>query len=207
MAISNSELGQILMMGIGNIPIPISSAATAKTGIIAQTMPVTSITTTGSYPGGSSGVMHLTPLYICANQTITNISCLSGTVAASVQTNLWCALYDDGRGSTNINQFALLRQTNNLLTANPSTNSIFTLTLLAPYTTTYSGIYYVGVMSSATTPISMQTSSKSSTIGIYMANSVISYSSITTGSGLTTTAPNPSGSPIPGIASLYCFLT
>lgn len=91
----------------------------------------------------STGRLSLQAIYLPINTTITSISFWSATTAAGTPTNQLFGLYD-----INLN---LLRSSANDTTTAWAANSRKTLALTSTYTTTYSGIHYLGVMVTATT--------------------------------------------------------
>ncbi len=91
----------------------------------------------------SSGRLSLQAIYLPAGVTITSISFWSATTAAGTPTNQLFGLYD-----INLN---LLRSSNNDTTTAWAANSRKTLSLTSTFTTTYSGIHYLGIMVAATT--------------------------------------------------------
>jgi hypothetical protein len=92
----------------------------------------------------SSGRLSLQAIYIPAGVTITSISFWSATTALSAGTNQLFGLYD-----VNLN---LLRSSNNDTSTAWSANSRKTLALTSTFTTTYSGLYYLGIMVTGTVP-------------------------------------------------------
>ena len=141
MSISNAEVIRLYgLLGIGKIP-SLGGPASLQTPSIAQTHPLETLTGTQT---PLSTRMYLSSIYINTNQTIRNINYISSG-AESGGSHLWFALYDDGRGSSSAGQLALLGQTADQTgaVAFPSTTNLG-LSLLTPYTTTYSGVYYVG---------------------------------------------------------------
>lgn len=96
----------------------------------------------------SSGRLSLQAIYIPAGVTITSISFWSATTAAGTPTNQLFGLYD-----VNLN---LLRSSNNDTTAAWAANSRKTIALTSTFTTTYSGLYYLGIMVTATTVPSLK---------------------------------------------------
>lgn len=125
----------------------------------------------------TSGTMVMQALWLPSGMVINNLIAHSGTTASATQTNRWMALYDQNR--------ALLRQSTDQTTTVLAANTLYTAPITA-YTTTDSGIYYVGIMTAATTPNSL--------IGVTAADNaaVRGQAPILTGTsttGLTTTAP------------------
>ena len=197
MAISNAELGQIFQMtGLGfNVPY-----STPKP-FIASTYPL--IATSGAFATGS-GQPYFNPIYIIANQTISNITYISGSQAESGGTHLWYALYDDGRSSTTAGQLALLRQTADQTGATAfAANTALSLSLLTPYTTTYTGIYYVAFMCAfATLGPSLLQCLKNNVVFQYAAAANAINGGTIAAAGLTSQASNPSGA-ISGVGQCH----
>jgi hypothetical protein len=151
MSLSNAEIISIFAMtGVGRTPFTGGPAGSLKS-TIAQTIPW-EMCSTGGPPALSSGTMLLSSIYIATGQIISNINFISSNTAESGGSHLWFALYDDGRGSSTAGQLALLGQTADQTGAAAfGANANLGLSLLTPYTTTYSGIYFIGAMCVATT--------------------------------------------------------
>lgn len=191
MSISSSELALIYQqMGCSIFPITGGSAGSLKSPI-AQTMPTQ---LAPSSVGPATGVMGLSSIFIPAGQTISNINYIT-TTAATGPTHYWYALYDDGRGSTTAGQMALLGMTGDQLTAAVSANTMIGLSLVVPWVTQYTGIYYVAVMCSVSTtaPGFGGVSKTSASFALAGGFSLSVLLSATAGSGLTYPPPNPSG--------------
>ena len=125
----------------------------------------------------TSGTMVMQAIWLPAGMVINNLIAHSGTTASATQTNRWMALYDQNR--------SLLRQSADQTTTVLAVHTLYTASITA-YTTTYSGIHYIGIMTAATTPNSL--------IGVTAAvNAAIrGQTPILTGTSttdLTTTAP------------------
>lgn len=125
----------------------------------------------------TSGTMVIQAIWLPAGMTISNLIAHSGTTASATQTNRWMALYDQNRG--------LLRQSSDSTTTVLAANTLWTAPITS-FTTTYSGIYYVGILTAATTANSL--------IGVAAAGNaaIRGQAPILTGTsstGLTTTAP------------------
>lgn len=113
-----------------------------RTGAIAETLPRVG----GSFANAltlSSGRLHLVALSLPKDDIITSITFLTGSVAVATATNQWFGLFDDA--------LAALAFTTNDTTAAWTSSAEKTLNLSAPFTTTYAGLYYIGVMVTATT--------------------------------------------------------
>jgi hypothetical protein len=91
----------------------------------------------------SSGRLSLQAIYIPAGVTITSISFWSATTAAGTPTNQLFGLYDVNRN--------LLRSSVNDGATAWAVNSRKTLALTSTFTTTYSGLHYLGIAVTATT--------------------------------------------------------
>lgn len=91
----------------------------------------------------SSGRLSLAAIYLPAGTVVSSISFWSATTAAGTPTNQLFGLFD-----SNLN---LLRSSTNDTTTAWAANSRKTLSLTSAFTTTYSGIHYLGIMVAATT--------------------------------------------------------
>jgi hypothetical protein len=91
----------------------------------------------------SSGRLSLEAIYLPAGTVVNNISFWSATTAANTPTNQLFGLFDQNRN--------LLQSTSNNTTTAWASNSLKTLALTSSYTTTYSGLHYLGIMVTATT--------------------------------------------------------
>lgn len=91
----------------------------------------------------SSGRLSGAAIWLEAGMTISSISFHSATTAAGTPTNQLFGLFDSSRN-------LLISSTNDTTTA-WAANSLKTLALTSTFTTTYSGLYYLGVMVTATT--------------------------------------------------------
>lgn len=91
----------------------------------------------------SSGRLSLQAIWLPVNTVISSISFWSATTAGATLTNQLFGLYD-----INLN---LLRSSVNDTSTAWAANSRKTLALTSSFTTTYSGIYYLGIMVAATT--------------------------------------------------------
>jgi hypothetical protein len=126
----------------------------------------------------TTGVLALTAIHLPAGTTVTNLSYLSGTTAANTPTSWWFALYTANR--------ALLAQTADQTTTAWAANTVKTLALSAPVTTTYTGLYYMGVSVTATT---VPTFYCSQSAGNAYVTDIAPKLNGTSTTGLTTTAP------------------
>jgi len=198
MAISNAELISLYgQLGIGKMPVTGGPAGNFRSSI-AQTTPIEAIQNTVT---PATGTMYLASIYLNAKQTITNINFIS-VAAESGGSHLWFALYDDGRGSSSAGQLALLGQTADQTGAAAfGSNTNLGLSLLAPYTTTYNGTYYVAFqyVGSSLTLWGNSLAGMPTSVGAFYNGIVASVSS--------GNAPNPSGSPATTTIGLYAYLS
>ncbi len=91
----------------------------------------------------STGRLSLQAIYLPAGTVVSSISFWSATTAAGTPTNQLFGLYDSSLN--------LLRSSSNDTTTAWAANSKKTLALTSTFTTTYSGLYYLGIMVTATT--------------------------------------------------------
>jgi len=91
----------------------------------------------------SSGRLSLQSIWLPVNTVISSISFWSATTAGATLTNQLFGLYD-----INLN---LLRSSTNDTSTAWAANARKTLSLTSTFTTTYSGLYYLGIMVAATT--------------------------------------------------------
>lgn len=127
----------------------------------------------------TSGTLVMQAIWLPSGMTINNLITMSGTTASATQTNRWLALYDNNR--------ALLRQGPNATTTVIAANTLWSDAITA-YTTTYAGIYYIGIMTAATTANSLIGVTAAGNLAIRNQAPILTGTSTT---GLTTTAPNP----------------
>lgn len=98
----------------------------------------------------SSGFLYLVPIYLTSGTVVNSISFVSGTTAAGTPTHQWFGLYD-------LNRVQLATTTNDTTNA-WAVSSVKTLNIAqkasgaaTSFTTTYSGLHYLGLMVAATT--------------------------------------------------------
>jgi hypothetical protein len=127
----------------------------------------------------ATGVMTSVPIALRAGDVITNISVRSGATAAGTPTNYWVALYSSASTP------ALLSQSADQTSTAWAANTTKTLALASAQTITADGIYWVGIMVTATTPPTL--------LGTVAAPAIVTGErnlSQSSGSSLTTTAPS-----------------
>jgi hypothetical protein len=161
-------------------------AAVQPTGALAWTLDraQTSISSVTSFL--TTQRMYVTGIALKAGMTVTNITFVVSSTAASAPTNWWYALY-----SYHATAPVLLRQTADQTTGAMNANTAYTKALTSAYVVPTSGFYYIGIMVKATTVptlFALQTSP-----GQIPAGQVPVLQGQTSDTGLTTTAPNPCG--------------
>ena len=132
----------------------------------------------------ATGVMTAVRIKLYAGDIITNISARSGATAAGTPTNYWFALYSSAATP------ALLAQTADQTSTAWAANTTKTLALSAPVTISQTGYYWVAIMVAATTPPTLLGSIAVAPIVTGEANL-----SVSSGSGITTTATATLASP------------
>jgi len=132
----------------------------------------------------SSGRLSLAAIAIMQGELLTSISFWSATTAAGTPTNQLFGLYD--------NNLNLLRSTNNDTTTAWAANTRKTLNLTSTFTTTYSGLYYLGIMVTATTVPTLK--GYTARTGGQL-NAAAPSLGGTSNTGLTTALPNPANAP------------
>ena len=132
----------------------------------------------------STGRLSLQAIYIPAGITVNSISFWSATTAGATLTNQLFGLYD-----INLN---LLRSSVNDGATAWAANAKKTLALTSAFTTTYSGLYYLGIMVAATTVPTLK-GNTAKTGG--QLNAAAPSMGGTSSTGLTTTLPSPAAAP------------
>jgi hypothetical protein len=132
----------------------------------------------------SSGRLSLEAIAIRSGELLTSISFWSATTAAGTPTNQLFGLYD--------NNLNLLRSSNNDTTTAWAANTRKTLNLTSTFTTTYTGLYYLGIMVTATTVPTVKGYTARTGGQLVAAAPSLGGTSTT---GLTTTLPNPAAAP------------
>ncbi|NUS25935.1 MAG: right-handed parallel beta-helix repeat-containing protein [Streptomyces sp.] len=98
----------------------------------------------------TSGILYLVPIWLPKGAVISNLGFVSGGTAAATPTNWWFALCDNTR--------KMLARTADQLTAAWAANTAQSLPIAqttagagTSYTTTYTGVHFIGIMVKATT--------------------------------------------------------
>lgn len=165
-------------------------------GCIAETMPRETCPEVNTTAPTASGTLFMQALYLVAGQLVSNITVSSATTAAGTPTNGFVGLYDGARN--------LLATSANQTTTAWAANTLKTIPMTTPYRVPVSGLYYVGVMMTATTIITMK-GGTAKTGGQLAAAAPILHGASTT--GLTTSLPNPAAAITAGTASIYAAVS
>ena len=147
----------------------------APTGIKAESIPRTIAGV--NIAAVASGTMIMQAIWLPAGTVITNLLAMSGTTASATQTNRWLALYDQNR--------ALLRQSPDTTTTALAASTLYTGAVTS-FTTTYSGIHYIGLMTAGTTINSWIGTTAAAAAAVRGLAPILTGTSTT---ALTTTAP------------------
>lgn len=132
----------------------------------------------------SSGRLSLQAIWLPAGITISSISLWSATTAGASLTNQLFGLFGNNRN--------LLRSSVNDTSTAWSANSKKTLALTSAFTTTYSGLYYIGVMVTATTVPTLKGNTAKTDGSL---NNAAPSMGGTSNTGLTTALPGTANSP------------
>lgn len=152
-----------------------STDSLKPTAAIGETVP-RSVANLNASISLTSGTLFLVGVDIPIGQTVTSITWRSGGTGITGGTHGWSALFDSGRN--------VLRQSTDDTSVAWSSGSLKTFTLSSTFTTTYSGLHYIGVMIAAGTPPTLT--------GINTQTNVEALAPVLTGTsdaGLTGTAP------------------
>lgn len=128
----------------------------------------------------STGRVSMQSIWLVAGTVLTSISISSATTAANTPTNQLFGLYDGSRN--------LLATTSNDTTTAWGANTVKTLHLTAQYTVPSTGLYYIGVMVTATTVPTIKGNAAPSGSQLHGLAPILNGTSST---GITTTLPNP----------------
>lgn len=167
----------------GAVPLKKFDSALFLTGCKAETFPRNLVPEVNTALL-STGRLSLQALAIQAGELLTSISFWSATTAAGTPTNQLFGLYDSSLN--------LLRSSNNDTTTAWAANTRKTLNLTSTFTTTYSGLYYLGIMVTATTVPTLK--GYTARTGGQL-NAAAPSMGGTSNTGLTTALPNPANAP------------
>lgn len=178
--IFDTDTGEVTLNGVVIDPFD----PWRPTGVIASTMKREEVTT-ASYAAIATGALRLDGVWLRKGKIATNIAYWTGTTPAGTPTNWWFALYTYHASAP-----VLLGQTADQTTTAMAANTKHQLALASPVEITASGLYYIGIMVKATTVPTLRGMSNS----IQFINEEVPVrGGETTSTGLTTTAPDPSG--------------
>jgi hypothetical protein len=163
------------------------------TGALASTIPRQG-TNIGNVSLLTSGTMALTAIELQKGTVVTNISYHSATTATNTPTAWWFALYTADR--------ALCAQTADQTSTAWGANTLKTLALTAPFTTTYTGLHYVGIMVAASTPPTLYAQ-----VGAAYTNIIAPILTGNSTASLTTTAPATADAITVGSNFPYSYIT
>ncbi|GAA0738753.1 hypothetical protein Drose_04205 [Dactylosporangium roseum] len=144
------------------------------------------------------GVMTAVPIKCAAGDVITNVSFVTGAATSGTEANWWVALYSSASTP------ALLAQSADQLTADVAVNTVKTVALSAPQTITQTGYYWAAIM------MHVSAGAVNSLIGTCVARPVATGErnlSVSSGSGLTTTATATLAAPAVKSFAPYVVLT
>lgn len=183
-------------------PPSLDGIALAPAGATAQSLPRTMVTSAAEALGGT-GVLVMQAIALPANTVVNNLNWVIGTTAAVTPTHQWGALF-------NASRVQLATTTDGLTTAITAG-----LTLTSPiaaiaqgaatsFTTTYTGLYYVGLLITAGTMPTVEGAT-----GVATASTVPPIlSGTSTGSLTTPTAfPTTATALTPTAAQIYTYTT
>lgn len=165
-------------------------------GTIAETIPREFCTETNTVAPTASGTLFLQAIKLRAGDLVSNITISSATTAAGTPTNYFFALYDANRG--------LKAQSANQTTTAWAANTVKTLAMTTPYRVPTTGLYYIGIMMTATTIITTK-GNTAKTGGQLASTAPILHGASST--GLTTALPDPAAAITGGLVTLYAAVT
>lgn len=134
-----TELLEAIALAMQTWPAPdVSSLALQPTGTVASTHDRTATNFAVTTSAGASGTLNLTAVFIPANTVVNKINCVTGTTGSTGVTHNWAVLAD-------LNLKVLAVSADNT-TTDLVASTVQSYTLTSPFTTTYGGLYYAGVM-------------------------------------------------------------
>lgn len=166
------------------------------TGVFAETIPREICPEVNTVAPTASGTLFMMAIYLTAGQLVSNIAICSATTAAGTPTNYFFALYDANR--------ALLAVSANQTTTAWAANTYKTLAMTTPYRVPTSGLYYIGLMMTATAVVTTK-GGTAKTGGQLAAQAPILHG--TSSTGLTTAMPNPAAAITGGLVSIYAAVS
>lgn len=174
---------------------PPANLNTGVTGTIAETGPRFFCPET-NVAALTSGTLHLVGILLRAGDLVSNVITSSATTAAGTPTNYFFALYDGNRN--------LRAQSANQTTTAWAANTVKTLAMTTPYRVPTTGLYYIGIMVTATTVPTLK--GFAAKTGAQLAGQVpILHGNSTT--GLTTALPDPAAAITVGTTCIYAAVS
>jgi hypothetical protein len=126
-------------------PVGLRATASARTGALAENHPRDDVNTNALVI--ASGTLRLSAIWLPKGLVVTNLAFVSGATAAASLTHWWFALLDSS--------FTYLRSTADQTSTAWAASTEKIVALASTFTTTYEGVYHVGVMVAGTTPPSL----------------------------------------------------
>lgn len=166
------------------------------TGTIAETIPRELCMEVNTAIPNASGTLFLQGINLVSGQLVSSISIMSATTAANTPTNWFFALYDVNR--------VLRAVSANQTTTAWAANTMKTLAMTTPYRIPTSGVYYIGLMMTATATIT--TKGNTARTASQLAALTPPTQGTSTGS-LTTSMPDPAGAISSSNASIYAAVS
>lgn len=166
------------------------------TGTLAETMPRETCPEVNTAAPTASGTLFLQAIYLKAGQLVSNITISSATTAAGTPTNYFFALYSGA--------LARLAVSANQTTTAWAANTVKTLAMATPYRVPVSGLYYIGIMMTATTVVT--TKGGTAKTGGQLAGAVPILHGASS-PGLTTAMPDPAAAITAGLVTLYAAVS
>ena len=120
-------------------------------GGIGSTIAERSLVSTAGQAALVSQRLRLDAMYLPKGVTITSLTYGAGTVPLGAGTHQFFGLFDDLAGSSGGAARALLRGTSDDTSTAWAANTLKTLALTSPYTTLRAGLFYSGILVTATT--------------------------------------------------------
>lgn len=162
------------------------------TGVLAETMPRETCGEINGTVPSVSGTLFMQAIYLKAGQLVSNISICSATTAAGTPTNYFFALYDANRNLRAVSA--------NQTTTAWAAQTYKTLAMTTPYRVPTSGIYYIGLMMTATTIITAKGATTRTSSALAAIAPILAGTST---AALTTAMPDPAAAITATVASLY----
>lgn len=166
------------------------------TGTLAETIPRQICPEVNTTAPTASGTLFLQAIYLVAGQLVSNITISSATTAAGTPTNYFFALYDASRNLRAVSA--------NQTTTAWAAQTVKTLAMTTPYRVPTTGLYYIGIMMTASTIITTK-GGTAKTGGQLAGTAPILHGASTT--GLTTSMPDPAAAITVGTASIYAAVS